>query len=410
MAYIKRHFLRLFSTIDMEISTLNSLMAANTSLIAQCHSAAISLPALFGANITGVQAAPVTNFSFISTPALAYTKSVFSELDFCNITVSYTHPGRMDKISVTVYLPPVSKWNGRFATAGGSGWGARSLDGAMIPNLDAGFAVAETDAGVETNFFSSQAWALLSPGNPDYNKLEVFASQALHDMTVIGKGVVESFYGQPAGYSYWVGRSQGGRQGNMMAQRYPDDFDGILAMAPAINWAQFFPGMGWPAQRMFEEKTYPRACEFAAYRQAALDACDALDGVKDGIISSPELCKFDPLSKVGDSFFCSDTNSTMGFTVSSAKIVQDIWVGPRATDGEFFWHGYAQDADLAPTSSVSCSNSTTNGSKKAEQSRTYWPLVLQQRKLLALVFSALITFWSLMYVFPIIACCRTKIL
>jgi hypothetical protein len=146
-----------------------------------------------------------------------------------------TSPGQVDNITVIMQLPEVSKWNGRLAAAGGGGWSALKGETATIPAVDAGFAVVETDAGVTVNSSSSAAWALSSPGNPDLQRLNTFASVAYHDAAMIGKEIVAAFYGQPASYSYWIGCSTGGRQGAMMVQRYPEDFDGIAALAPAIN-------------------------------------------------------------------------------------------------------------------------------------------------------------------------------
>ncbi|THY97758.1 tannase and feruloyl esterase [Aureobasidium pullulans] len=336
-------------------------MAINPSFADACHASAIALPTLFGAEITNIHTSAVTNFSLSSSPSAAWTKSQFSKLDFCNVTISYTYPGQKDNITVYVYLPPALQWNGRFATAGGGGWGAMMSGGmTSIPAIDAGFAVAETDAGVATDALTSADWALLSPGNPDINRLEIFASKALHDMAVIGKSVVGSFYGQSPAYSYWIGCSQGGRQGIMMAQRYPGDFDGILALAPAVNWGHFFPVMAWPHQRMYEEKAFPRACEFAALHDAAIEACDMLDGVQDGVISAPELCNFDPIGKINQPFFCKDTNSTLHFTTAAVKIAQSAWTGPRGSDGKFLWYGYAMDADLSMITATTCKDAKSS--------------------------------------------------
>lgn len=141
-------------------------MAINPSFADACHASTIALPTLFGAEITNIHASAVTNFSLSSSPSAAWTKSQFSKLDFCNVTISYTHPGQKDNVTVYVYLPPALQWNGRFATAGGGGWGAMMSGGmTSIPAIDAGFAVAETDAGVATDALTSAHWALLSPGN-----------------------------------------------------------------------------------------------------------------------------------------------------------------------------------------------------------------------------------------------------
>ena len=129
----------------------------NISFADACTSQAIPAPQLFGFEILDVQASPVTNFSLSATPIQVWTKSEFTGLNFCNVTVQYTHPGQDDNITVIMQLPEVSKWNGRLAAAGGSGWSAMQGDDGMIPAIDAGFAVVETDAGVTTNFLSPAA-------------------------------------------------------------------------------------------------------------------------------------------------------------------------------------------------------------------------------------------------------------
>ncbi|THW75008.1 tannase and feruloyl esterase [Aureobasidium pullulans] len=166
-----------------------------------------------------------------------------------------------------------------------------------IPPVDAGFAVASTDGGVSTLEFSSAEWTLLSPGNPDYARINIWSSV--------------------------VGCTQGGRQGNMIAQRYPDAFDGIIALAPAINWAEFFPSM------QSHTNSY-------------------------GVLSRPDLCKFDPLTLIGNSYNCDGTNKT--FTTEGVKIIQDTWTGPRAADGRFLWYGYGPDADLSYVGNTTCTD------------------------------------------------------
>lgn len=133
---------------------------------------------------------------------------------------------------------------------------------------------------------SSESWSLASQGNVDWTRLQDFASIALDDMTHLAKAVVESYYGQKQKYSYWNGCSTGGRQGLMLAQRYPKNFDGILAFAPAINWATFLVAEQWGQVVMSREKYFPPTCEFEAIRMAAIEACDDLDGVK---VISPRI-------------------------------------------------------------------------------------------------------------------------
>lgn len=325
----------------------------NLSLADACNAQAIPFPQLLDLEFLDIQVSPVINASLSATPVQLWTKTEFAGVNFCNITIQYTHPGQNDNVTVIVQLPDVSSWNGRLAAAGGSGWSASQGPEAMIPAVDAGFAVVETDAGVTNNSLSSAAWALSSPGNPDIQRLNTFASVAYHDAAMIAKDVVASFYGQPPSYSYWFGCSTGGRQGHMMAQRYPGDFDGISALAPGINWSQLMTSLSWARQVMYELDVAPPPCELAAFTAAAIAACDANDGVTDGVISSPSLCNFDPIALVGKSFDCDGVNST--FTSGAAKVVQNIWAGQRTYTGEPFWYGYGFDAFLGYLASTTCS-------------------------------------------------------
>jgi len=125
-------------------------------------------------------------------------------------------------------------------------------------------------------------------------------------MGVIGKAVTESFYGKPPHHSYWNGCSTGGRQGYMMAQQYPNLFDGILANAPAIHFSKFVVAEIWPQIVMRQSQTFLSPCVAERFINASLDACDELDGVKDGVIMDVLACDFDPSNVVGQ--VCSISN------------------------------------------------------------------------------------------------------
>lgn len=171
-------------------------------------------------------------------------------------------------------------------------------------------------------------------------------------MALIGKAVTSDYYGQAPSYSYWQGCSQGGRQGHMMAQRYPDDFDGILAMAPAINWGQLFGTLYWPIQVQNDMQIFPEQCEVQAITAAAISACDGIDGVLDGSISRPDPCHFDPIGLAGQKFDCASTQKT--FTAAGVQLVQKIWAGPRNSRGSSMWYGYEVGSDLTALTDNSC--------------------------------------------------------
>lgn len=320
--------------------------------VGRCSQAGLSLPNITGLSILAIEALDQRNYTYVPGPFAAGLPDPrpFSGLHFCNVTVTYTHPGWHDVINVNIRLP-TDDWNGRFAGIGG---GALTTGGGdlaefmMMPIMAEGFATATTDGGHSTDVLGPELndplWALTSPGHVNWPLLMDFASVALHDTATIGKAVAEVFYGNAPNHSYFFGGSTGGRQGLMLAQRYPGDYDGIIALFPAINWDKFWWSSPWPTFVMDQMRTYPRPCEFDAITAAAIAACDKLDGLEDGIISRVDLCDFDPKSMVGEQIQC----DAAGATVSSAaaEIIQKAWDGPRSSTGESQWYGYSKGTKL----------------------------------------------------------------
>jgi len=269
-------------------------------------------------------------------------------IDFCNVTVTYTHPGQNDTINVYVWLP-LDGWNGRLLGQGGGGWAAGAEP--MLPSgVAEGYVTANTDAG-HTYFgdiatlIRADTWGLLSPGNINHVLLQDFASRALDDLPKIAKEVIRGFYGQPAEWAYWNGCSTGGRQGLMSAQRFPDNYDGIVAAAPAINWATFVVAEWWPQLQMHKAGYYPGQCEYGAITKAAIERCDELDGVRDGVVAAPGLCNFDATSVIGRSYGCQGDSRKI--TPEAAKIANAIWEGPKRADGRRGWFGTTHETAVA---------------------------------------------------------------
>jgi hypothetical protein len=262
----------------------------------------------------------------------------------CAVTIVLTHPGAHDEVTVEVWLP-LENWNGRFQGTGGAGWSTGVSAAALAPAVKNGYAAAATDGGHELNSIDPSRWALDEQGEVNLELLENFASRSLHDMTVVGKAVTADFYGEPARYSYWNGCSTGGRQGFMEAQRYPGDYDGILASAPAINWERFTTASQWPHVVMHEAGVYPSPCEFEAFTEAAIEACDGADGVVDGVIGDPLRCGFDPAELVGTQVLCDGEETTI--SAETAEVVRKIWDGPRTSDGERLWYGLTKGTLLS---------------------------------------------------------------
>ncbi|MEU6320019.1 tannase/feruloyl esterase family alpha/beta hydrolase [Streptomyces sp. NPDC047009] len=286
---------------------------------------------------------------------------------FCQVTVTLTHPGDGDHAKVQTWLPETG-WNGRFQALGGSAYLAGDNGVGMGNAVKAGYAATTTDAGVGDVLDVS--WVLNSNGQVDNALLKNFASRSQHEAAVVGKEVVDGVYGKRAAYSYFTGCSTGGRQGYMEAQRYPDDFDGILADAPAINWDEFEVATLWPQVVMNNEKTYPTGCELDAFTNAAVKACDKLDGVTDGLVNDPSRCDFDPRTLIGTKVLCNGRELTV--TAADAAVVRKIWDGPRTTSGKKLWSGIPLGADLKGLAATNPPDADGNVTGAPFQVPEYW--------------------------------------
>ena len=146
----------------------------------------------------------------------------------------------------------------------------------------------------------------------------------------------------------------------MMAQRYPEAYDGILAGAPAINWASFIVAEYSPQLIMNLMDTYPPARELNAMTAAAVTACDGLDGVVDGIISRPYLCNLDARNLTGQAYNCQGVSYT--FSSAATTLAQAVWTGARSANDSFLWYGLSYDAPLTTGLAVTtCTNGTCTG-------------------------------------------------
>jgi hypothetical protein len=255
----------------------------------------------------------------------------------CRITATVTHPPAGDRIKVFIGLP-LKNWNGRFEGVGGGGFSGGSAAGVRAP-LAAGYAAGSTDTGHEGG---SGSFALDANGRLNWQLIRDNAYLGIHEMTVAGKALTKEFYGTSPPRAYFNGCSTGGRQGLMEAQRYPADYDGILSGAPAINWPKLHVEQLWAHVVMLEEHNVVPQCKLNAATAAAVAACDALDGVKDGVIEDPDHCTYDPKALVGTS---ADECGT--FTESDAVVTRKIWEGPRRRDGTFLWYGLPRGGAFA---------------------------------------------------------------
>lgn len=201
---------------------------------------------------------------------------------FCRV-IAKLRPTSDSDIGIEVWLP-INNWNGKFLAVGSGGWGGSIAYSAMADALRRGYVTSATDDG---HLGSSASFIM---GHPE--KFVDFAYRAEHEMIIEAKTLIKAFYGQEPRYSYWDGCSGGGREGLLQAARYPDEFDGIIAGDPANvrrnAWALWLAN-----QTLKNPADYIPPSKYPMIHRAVLDACDANDGLKDGLIEDPEGCQVD---------------------------------------------------------------------------------------------------------------------
>jgi len=201
---------------------------------------------------------------------------------FCRVTGTIT-----PAVKFEVWLPQKGAWNGRLQTVGGGGFAGVISYGAMLPAVRAGYVTASTDTG---HVAPAVEWLA------DQQRLVDYGYRAIHETTVKAKALLERYYGKAADYNYFNGCSTGGRQGLMEAQRFPDDYDGIVTGAPvnyfvAIHATQLYVAL---SAHPTDDAGLLAAKDLALVNRTVIAQCDALDGVKDGVLDDPRKCTFDP--------------------------------------------------------------------------------------------------------------------
>src|SRR5687767_11629524 len=254
---------------------------------------------------------------------------------FCRVAATLT-PTRDSDIKIEVWMP-AQGWNGKFLGVGNGGWAGNISYPAMADALARGYAVASTDTG-HTGNGGDASFAL---GHRE--KLIDFGYRAVHEMTAAAKAFVKAFYDNAPRLSYWNGCSTGGKQGLTEAQRFPADYEAILAGAPANNWTRLMTGLLWagratlgdPASRIPPEK-------FAVLNRAALNACDAQDGVTDGVRENPRGCRFDPQVVA-----CKESDGAGCLTTAQVEAARKIY-GPATNPrtGEALYPGLPPGSEL----------------------------------------------------------------
>ena len=186
---------------------------------------------------------------------------------------------------------PLQNWNAKFAGVGNGGWAGEQNFAALAQQVRRGYAAASTNTGHPA--LPGFDMARFAFGHPE--QLIDFAWRAYHETTVTAKQLTQTFYGKAPDHSYFIGCSSGGCEGLMEAQRFPADYDGIVAGAPANNWTRLMAGDLDAILAVGKDSTTNLASALGPLYRAALASCDAADGVTDGVLDDPRRCAFDPV-------------------------------------------------------------------------------------------------------------------
>ena len=253
---------------------------------------------------------------------------------FCRVTGTIA-----PAIKFQVWLPLQVHWNGKLQGVGNGGVAGSIAEGSLSAALTRGYAAVSSNLGHD----GSPIDFSFAIGHPEL--VADWGHRATHMMTVAAKAIVSAYYGAPPALSYFTGCSGGGRQGLMEAQRYPADYDGIVAGDPTADFTHLtLGGRLWEAVATLKDPArYIPAAKIPVIAAATVAACDGLDGVKDGVIDDPRHCSFDPATiqcKIGDADDC--------LTAPQVVALKAIYAGATNSKGERIFPGYMPGGELGP--------------------------------------------------------------
>lgn len=287
------------------------------------------------ADLVGAKRGPwsATSAEFVRPPfTVPYGKSVVTvSVAFCRVSGT-AQPAAGSEIHFELWLPPRGNWNGKLAGVGSGGSRGIIEYGALWRGLEREYATLATDNGHRSEQGYDVSWAL---GHPE--RIIDFGYRAQHSVTEAGKVLIQQFYGRTPRHSYFIGCSQGGHHGLTEAQRFPEDYDGILAGAPAYSWTNEMAGQAWNvrALRQIPEGAL-RKEKLALLHQAVAKACAGVDG----LIEDPRQCSFDP-----GVIECNAADSNSCLTREEVAAVRKLYEGPRTSAGVQIYPGLSRGGE-----------------------------------------------------------------
>ena len=232
------------------------------------------------------------------------------------------------KIGAVYRLP--AEWNGKVLGVGGGGFAGNVSTEAAADGLTRGYAVIQNDMGHPSASALDASFAVDAAGKRNVEGIVDFGHRATHLATVIGKQVAERFYGRAPARAYWQGCSTGGRQGLAEVQRYPDDYDGVIAGAPVYTPVTYSNAMLRVQMFHARPESNLRPEHVPLIREAVLAACDKDDGIADGILTDPRTCSWDPAE-----LQCAASSGAACLSAAQVDTVRHAYSGTRMRDGRF---------------------------------------------------------------------------
>jgi feruloyl esterase len=303
-----------FRSFLCALSIVATLAFSRSTAAATCTLPAVQSLAPAGTTVTAVVAAAAT----ATVPA------------FCRADGFVSTPG--NTVNFRLGLP--TAWNGRLLFIGNGGFAGSITD--ITPGIQLGYATVSTDTGHQGSSIDASSMLNNEPKKIDY------AFRGVHVTAVAAQALTRAFFAQPVKFSYFTGCSNGGRQAMMEVQRFSADFDGVIAGDPALGLLQ--DGFNWNQQVLLKTpQSFVPQSKLAMISKAAVAACDAMDGLADGLIDDPRNCHFNPAS-----LLCAGADAPDCLTAAQVESVKKIYDGPRDSKGKSLFPGFPIGSEAPP--------------------------------------------------------------
>jgi feruloyl esterase len=280
-----------------------------------------------GVTVTAAASVPAGNFDL---PGGRSGNSV-NVPAFCRVAATADQ-----EVQFELWMP--EQWNRKLLAVGNGGLAGTIAYAAMGRPLQRGYATSSTDTGHQATSTNDGTWAL-----GHYERIVNFADRGTHLMAEADKAILAAFYGGKPQHAYFSGCSQGGHEAMIEAQRYPEDFDGIIAGDPANYWTHHYAGGHLYSGIVMDGDGYIPASKVQLIGDAVNEKCDMLDGVKDGVLTDPRRCHFDPAK-----LQCASGDGPSCLTAAQVSSVRKLWTGLRTKDGDQVYPGLVPGGEAGP--------------------------------------------------------------